>query len=61
MLEKKYRDEAEAKKKKDNMDSLTQRFRSEAAAFKKQMDAEKRSQERREKYESKSSRDKRKA
>ena len=61
MLDKKRRDEAEAKKKRDNMDALTSLFRSEAAAFKKQMEAEKRSQERKERYESKHSRDKRKA
>ena len=43
------------------MDALKNRFKSEATAFKKQLDAEKRSQERMERQESKQSREAKKA
>ena len=61
MHEKKMQAEAEAKKKRDALQALNMRFRSEAAVFKKQMEADKKSQERVEKMAVKASREKRKA
>ena len=61
MLEKKMEAEAEAKKKRDALEALNKRFKSEAAVFKKQVDAEKKSQERAEKMAAKASQEKRKA
>ena len=54
-------EEAEAKKKKDALDALSKRFKSEAAVFKKQLEADKKSQERAEKMAVKASRERRKA